>query len=221
MDKLEDLYIKAVAAAKAMPAAQKRKLLEELAWENARLYGPSARHHDAKDGRLLNTPGNGMTPIKDVSEADLLKFADLREHSGLPYYVPHVTKEMLIKKKVTIYKKPDFGFGHVGHEASAYYLQSRPWAQYRHAFEVTFLPKGAKNMRRYIETSHPSTLIIEGWGHPRNFTEMMTKPVVGGGVTTSMSRHLSHSDEWDREFEVAIKPYLNQKKSKIVLDLRS
>lgn len=222
MDKLEELYGKAISAAKEMPPEKKRKLLEELAWDNARVYGPGSRGVDDHGVRWLNTPGSGfMTPVHQVTEAALLRASDLDTRGGLPYYVGNVTREMLVKKKVTIYKRGEFGMGHGRIEASAYFLQSRPWAQYKHAFEVTYLPKGAKKMRHFIETSHPTTLILEGWGHPPSFVEMMTTPVSSGSVVTSRSRHLSHSPEWDKEFSGAIEPYIKSKKVKVVLDLRS
>jgi hypothetical protein len=177
---------------------------------------------DEKGVRWLNTPGSGfMTPIHEVSEEALLRASDLDRRGGLPFYAPKVTKDMLVKKKVTIYKKGDFG--HNSYEASAYFLQSRPWAQYDNAFEVTFLPKGAKNIRQYQETYHPSTVILEGWGHPsgKSLVPMMrltSSP--GAEVTTSVSRHLSHSPEWGKEFGSAIDQYIKANKVKVILDLR-
>jgi NADH:ubiquinone oxidoreductase subunit len=222
--RLEDLYRKALAAAKELPADKKRKLLEDMAWDHANAYGPGSKGTGDGGVRWLNTPGSGfMTPIHQVSDEALRHAADLNEHGGIPFYVSRVGKENLIKKKVTIYKKSEFGMGHNSYEASAYFAQSRPYAQFRNAFEVTFIPKGAQKLRHYYETSHPSTLILEGWGHPsgKDLVQTFTTPISKGNITTSVSRHLSHSAEWDKEFAVGIDPYIKTKKVKVILDLRS
>jgi hypothetical protein len=222
--KLEDLYRKALAAAKELPAEKRRKLLEEMAWDHANVYGPGSKGTDDDGVRWLNTPGSGFrTPLSQVSDAALRQAANLDEHGGIPFYLSRVGKENLIKKKVTIYKKSEFGMGHNSYEASAYFAQSRPYAQFKNAFEIFFIPKGAQKMRHFYETSHPSTLIIEGWGHPsgKDLVQTFTTPINKGSVVTSVSRHLSHSPEWDKDFAAGIDPYIKSHKAKVVLDLRS
>jgi hypothetical protein len=223
-NKLEELYRKALAAAKELPADKRRKLLEEMAWDHANVYGPGSKGTDDNGVRWLNTPGSGFrTPLRDVSDAALRQAANLDEHGGIPFYRSRIGREDLAKKKITIYRKSEYGMGYHSFEASAYFAQSRPYAQHRNAFEVFFIPKGAQKMRHFYETTSPSTLILEGWGHPtgKELVQTMTTPIDNGSIVTSKSRHLSFSPEWDKEFKDALDPYIKSKKPKIILDLRS
>ena len=64
------------------------------------------------------------------------------------------------QKKVTIY------IGTKKYEANWIEVSRGPYAKYLDAFHFKFKPKGARNLRSFVEHYRPKTVIVDGWGHP-------------------------------------------------------
>ena len=224
----EDLYAAALRASgstgTATTDAERRRRLREIVWDAMRTYGHGARHEEEGVRRVWGVKFKGIPGVTldgvDMIEIDKLPDAALRlgalwfAHLPLnaPPYLPNPTVADFHKKKATIYKAGDMGFGYRKTEVSSYFHQLRPYAQYPQAHEVLFLPKGARNPRHYYDTYKPSTIILEGWGHP-DPAGIMT------GATGGVSRR-SFDPAWKNEFDNMIDAYVKSKGVKVLLDIR-
>lgn len=112
------------------------------------------------------------------------------------------------QKKVTLYFRGGFGFAKI--EARAYAVEVGAYAQYASAVTCTFIGKGQRVKRGFVQTFQPSLLILEGWGHPD--TADIYGPAqtsADGSVTTLRGRFLSCSPEWSTEFEAMIAQHIS------------
>jgi hypothetical protein len=204
MSSFDDQFEKAMKAAgnggngsKSSGAARKR--LEDAAYSDVR-RGEGSRFTDATGVRHVQI-SDKMKPVSDYSDAELKRYLDIPLHG--PAFVANPKREDLVAKKITLYKQGDFGMAWHKYEISAWLIQRRPYAQYAQAVEVTFLPKGAQKMRRFMITD-PNVIVVSGWGHPASPT-MWSEETKSGEVTTTKSRHLSFSPEWKGEVEGMLK----------------
>lgn len=111
--------------------------------------------------------------------------------------------------KVTVYTRSPMGI--VKTEGKNLEIKVRPYAQYKAAVEVRFIPKGKRKVQGFVQTYEPSVLVLEGWDHPE--PDGMIDPAsvrVEGGVRTSMSRYLSCDPRWESDFRAMITPYIEK-----------
>ena len=107
-------------------------------------------------------------------------------------------------EKVTIYFRGGMG-AYCKVEAKAFEIEVGPYAQYGQAVTCRFIPKGARNVRGFVQTYAPSLVIVKGWGHFE--PESMMAPAEPGnveGVTIQRGRHSVCSPKWDENFGAAI-----------------
>lgn len=90
-------------------------------------------------------------------------------------------------------------------------LKQMRHAQYERAVLVTLVPKGKRKERSYMETSHASTVIVEGW-----VEEQLPAPHDPSGT----ARHLSFDGQWNREFAAWLDAMCRESGRKILADLR-
>jgi hypothetical protein len=112
--------------------------------------------------------------------------------------------EIIRLDRATLYREGDFGFGYRKHEVRNVRIRVRPYAQYRHAVEVTFTPRGARRPRQFYETSHASLIVFEGWGHSLTPESMYGRPSDDG---VAVSKHTAFSPEWGKSFAEKIASY--------------
>jgi hypothetical protein len=115
--------------------------------------------------------------------------------------------------RATIYVSGLFGYKLI--EAREVTHGSGPYAQFEDAVWVEFIEKGRRKRIRITEGSHPSIVIVEGWGQPLLRDPYAEATQLTGGTLTG-TRHPSCAEEWDREFE----EYLSSLNAKILADFR-
>ncbi len=95
--------------------------------------------------------------------------------------------------------------------ASRVSLQQMRHAQYDRAILVTLVPRGKRKERSYIETSHASTVIVEGW---------VDEPLPAPHGANGAARHAGFDKEWDREFGAWLETMRRTSGRKILADFR-
>ena len=89
-------------------------------------------------------------------------------------------------KKATIYRQGPFGGHYRTTEVRWIKVRFVGYAQYDHAIEVTFIPKGKRNSRQFVETYNPTLVIAKGWDlapAPR-----FEKVIESGGAIITMDK---------------------------------
>ena len=125
-------------------------------------------------------------------------------------------------KKVTIYiatKK---------YEATQVKVWRAPYAQYRDAFHFQLKPKGARNLRGFVEHYMPRTVIVDGWGHPefdfllRSFHDAASVPLSPGVSVKMVEYTLGTDGEAEKnKYQVEFEGYLEGlDPSRILFDTR-
>lgn len=204
-----------MAAARAMPAVERREWLEAAAWQRAIAYGPGGRHTEG-GMRYLNVPGmGGAQLLSEVSEDVLRRLAEVRDGEEVFW----MTEPELVRGKVTLYRQSALGFGWRKMEASACFYQVRP-VQDLVLLEVTFVRKGGRSQFAFVESSRPSVVILKGWGHPDLSGEMFTPLKKRGQMVETHSRHSAFSEEWSREFGAALDAHVKKTGAQVLLDMR-
>jgi hypothetical protein len=199
---------------------EKRRRLREIIWEGMRTYGEGGRRTTPEGKRLVwgrrVGRGNDLVDLDDLTDAELREGALSVAHlpRGATPYVVHPKLGVDYKReKATLYRHAEMGFGYRKIEVSAFFHQVRPYAQYDHAHQLIYLPKGARIARQTFDTRDPSTIVLRGWGHPDPAGIM-------SGAKGGVGR-MSFDPEWTREFDDMIDAYVAGHKVKVLLDLRS
>ena len=205
------------------PEEEKRRL-REIVWVALRTYGDGARYVDGEK-RFVWAPTIGMPASNSETRfisLDELDRTQLREAAkrvanlpvSAPAYITQPSPEKdFLRKKVTIYRQREMGMGYNRIEATSFFHQLIPYAQYPQAHQVIFTPKGARKPREYMDTYRPTTIVIEGWGHPE--PEGIMAGAVGGHSRLSMD------PTWNKNFNRMIDSYIKEKKAKVIIDVRS
>jgi hypothetical protein len=116
----------------------------------------------------------------------------------------------------TLYLRSEFLGNYIRVEARNIEITIRPYAQYASAVEVRFVPRGARKVRGFVQTSYPSLVVLEGWDHFEP-ADAYRPSVVGGKV----SAHLCHSEGWSRDFAAELDAYLAGNRAKVAADFRN
>jgi hypothetical protein len=123
--------------------------------------------------------------------------------------------------KVTIYYVGEFGMGVRKIEAKEVTICVGPFAQYASAIEVTFKAPRQRRSRYFRQTSHPSILVLDGWGHPD--PEAIFKAPEPGhtpGVTVATAKFTAFDPAWRRNFDRVIGSYIELTGAVVVADYR-
>ncbi len=123
-----------------------------------------------------------------------------------------MNKEPLKLAKATIYVSGRFGFSAT--EVHDLEISFGKYAQYPEALHASWRLPRARS-RKGIKQGNPCLVAIEGWNHEVPIPDAMADE---GGVTAT--RHASFSVEYDKEFDAALKKYLEQSPEMKVHDYR-
>lgn len=108
----------------------------------------------------------------------------------------------LIREKVTLYYRGGMGAYHKA-EASAYYIEIGPYAQYGQAVFCYLIPKGGRSVRSFVQTFQPSLVVLKGWNHFEP-DSMMLPAEKHGDVETSRGRYSMCDPRWDSDFSARL-----------------
>jgi len=130
------------------------------------------------------------------------------------------TKLLPQPRKVTLYFSGEMFGNYTKIEATAFDFEITNYAQYPSAVHAVFVPKRSRNVRGMWQTSHPSLVVLEGWGHPEP-APMMDEPerCEGSGLMTSRSRFSSFDPRWAGEFRGMLATHVEKSGARVVLDL--
>lgn len=114
---------------------------------------------------------------------------------------------------VTVYVHGATGsfLGYQSFQASRVMLQELRYSGYNRAILVRAVPRGKRNERSYIETTHASTVVVDGWNHPD-----LPSPFASHG----RGRHPAFDEGWDNDFAVWLDALVQSSEAKILADLR-
>lgn len=109
----------------------------------------------------------------------------------------------------TVYAVGSMGMGYHRTECKWLRVGIGKYAQYSSAVHISFLEKGKRKPRGFVQSYKPNAVVAAGHGLPEP-PSPFTAPVDGGnGVSVSRSRHSSFGEGWKAEFDADILPALN------------
>lgn len=122
-------------------------------------------------------------------------------------------------KKVTVYFMGEFGMGAIKVEGKLKDMGTRKYAQYNNAPFIDMVPTRKRKTRRFMQTSHPYMIILEGVGHPdpKDGYQVVSESET---VTVKQSRHLSFSTEWSTEADELLDRYIKNGGITVLGDFR-
>ena len=120
--------------------------------------------------------------------------------------------------KATLYYTSDMGMGIRKVEVTSITVTLEPYAQYRSAVAIDFVPNGKRKVSRFVETSHPSALVLDGWGHPNpdGMWDESTRRI-NGGVGSVEGRYSGFDPRWQSDFDAMIAKYVAANPGVVVL----
>lgn len=120
------------------------------------------------------------------------------------------------KTLVTIYHSGMFGVQKI--EGTLIECGTKPYAQYKSAPFVKFVPKGKRKPAGFVQGYNPYIVIVEGHGHISP-DDAYTSPVdTGTGLTVRQSRYSCFDERYKTEFDKRLTDYIKDKK--VLMDIR-
>lgn len=120
---------------------------------------------------------------------------------------------------VTMYYGGSFGVQKL--ECKLIDFGTKPYAQYKDAAFVRYVPKGKRKPCGFVMGYHPFILILEGVNHPNPddaFGPAKITVYESGEVITKQTRYSSFDERYNTEFDSKIESYL--KDQKVIMDIR-
>jgi hypothetical protein len=85
----------------------------------------------------------------------------------------------------------------------------RPYAQYPHAIHVTFVPKGARRARTFVQHGRNwPFVVVAGWNVPNLTSDQFKTLYDTPDVTVREGRHTAFSPAWQEEFDAGLDAYV-------------
>lgn len=109
---------------------------------------------------------------------------------------------------VTIYHRGEFGGAYRRIEVRWAEISRRKYAQYPSAAQVVFMQKRKRKARYFMETSHPTAVVLRGHGHFEPSGTFGPAHKSESGCLVSQSRHSMFSRGFDADFEMELQAYL-------------
>jgi hypothetical protein len=120
--------------------------------------------------------------------------------------------------KCTMYTRTAFGY--TRKEVTVLTINIKPYAQYPSAVHVMYKEPRQRSLRGFVQTYQPNLVVLDGWGHPDPSSAFTEEEVDSDGVTRSLSRHRSFSEEYCKEFSSFLNAYKEKTKVNVLADFR-
>lgn len=185
---------------------------------------------DARVGLSLYGNGSDITPENCAEIRVWLKAELSKSWTELAPPPPPLSRKLIESdlllpgsndRRMTIYISGGFGWRKM--EVKWVEIFRMPYAQFRNAHEVRFLPKRKKYPRKFTVTTDPHFVIVLGWNHfdPRVGFEATKTLYPGRAVTIHTSRYTAFDKSYEVEFEDDLDRYLhNNELVTVVADFR-
>lgn len=118
----------------------------------------------------------------------------------------------------TIYFKGGYGISKI--ECRELLIEVGPYAQYESAIFVTYVPKGARKPRAFVQTHKPDLVALAGWGHLDPDDPMLPERDAGNGISVSRGRYQSCDPRWGSDFAAKLNAYLGARGLALAGDFR-
>jgi hypothetical protein len=100
-------------------------------------------------------------------------------------------------------------------------IEIRPYAQYDSAVHVSFVPKGGRSRRGFVESHSPSLVVLDGWGHVEPASMFIASETSDSGVECSRGRYSACDPRCLADFGALLSAYVARTGAKIVADYRT
>ncbi len=131
----------------------------------------------------------------------------------------YVVSDVKRVAKATLVTLGDTGFGHNVQQVRDLEIRLIPHAQYSQAVEVSYIPRGCRKRRCFVQSYGANVVALDGWvavGKPDAFESM---PSSQPGVTVQRSRDTAFGETWATERDQAVDLAVRQG-ARIVADYR-
>lgn len=98
-------------------------------------------------------------------------------------------------------------------------IEIKPFAQWENGIYITYKPKGARKSRSFVQSTFPSAVFLQGWGHNLD-QDLWGETSERDGVQTSKGRFMSCDPAWREDFSKLLGTYLERKGLKLAFDAR-
>ena len=121
---------------------------------------------------------------------------------------------------VTIYRQSESFGNFVKDEGKLIAHGTRPYAQYKNAPFVNFIPKGKRKEIKLSKTYNPMMLVLEGHGHPTPEDLFSVNFSKTAEAEVKKAAYVSFDDRYNTDFDSFIDSYIEKSNAKIVADYR-
>ena len=119
---------------------------------------------------------------------------------------------------VTIYFRG--GYGMTKLECRELLIETGPYAQYEGAIFVSYVPKGARKPRAFVQTYQPDIVALAGWDHFNRDDSILPEQDAGTGVSVARGRYQSCDPRWASDFGAKLANYLGARGIALAGDFR-
>jgi len=131
----------------------------------------------------------------------------------------YVVSDVKRAAKATLVTLSDMGFGHSVLYARDLEIRLIPHAQYSQAVEVSYIPRGSRKRRSFVQSYGANVVALDGWvsvGKPDTFESLSSSQP---GVTVQRSRDTAFGETWATERDQAVGLAVRQG-ARIIADYR-
>lgn len=132
---------------------------------------------------------------------------------------PHPDRKLTLHtQQSTMYAQGGYGMSKV--EVREILIETGPYAQYAAAVFVTYIPRGARKPKAFVQTYRPDLVVLAGWDHFSPDDPMLPAQEIGNGVSVSAGRYRSCDPRWASDFGGTLGRYLDAKSLSALADMR-
>lgn len=106
-------------------------------------------------------------------------------------------------EKATIYFRGGLG-NVVALECRSVEIELISWAQYSQAVKITYVKKGARKPRSFVQSYAPSLVVVAGHGRTQPPSPWKAAVQTAPGVSVQAAKHSGCSPEWQNDFDAEL-----------------